>query len=193
MYESIRGTLVDRDPASAVVDCGGLAYRIQVSLSTYERLPPVGETATLWLHLAVREDEWRLFGFAQQAERAGFRALIRVNGVGPAVAMSVLSGFTPAGLTEAVSGGDVSALTRVKGVGKKTAERIVVELRDVMATEVPSGSAPAAGSPGAEAVRALQALGQDAAEARRRVDVALGDLGHDADVTALVRRALRAP
>ena len=175
-----------------MVDCGGLAYRVHIPLSTYEGLPRAGERVALLLHLAVREDEWRLFGFGSAAERDGFRALVRVNGVGPVLALSVLSGFAPADLSAAVSQGDISALTRVKGVGRKTAERIVVELRDVWADRVP-GSAPAAAdeAPAGEAVRALEALGQDAAEARKKVEKAMKKLGSDADVSALVRAALR--
>ena len=192
VYESIRGRLIERHPASAVVDCGGLGYRIQIPLSTYERLPAAGHEVSLLLHLAVREDEWRLFGFGTEGERDGFRALVRVNGVGPVLALSVLSSFAPGDLGAAVSQSDIAALTRVKGVGRKTAERIVVELRDVWAHQVP-GAAPATtdDAPLGEAVRALEALGQDPTEAHKRVQKALKTLGPDAEVSALVRTALR--
>lgn len=192
MYESIRGRLLERAPASAVVDCGGLAYRCQIPLSTYERLPSAGDEVVLLLHLTVREDEWRLFGFSDADQREGFRALIRVNGVGPIMAMSVLSTFTPDELSATVSQGDVTGLTRVKGVGRKTAERIVVELRDVFAAATPSPRAAPATAPAIEAVRALEALGQDPLQARQKVDKALAAMGGATDdVTALVRAALR--
>jgi Holliday junction DNA helicase RuvA len=174
------------------VDCAGLAYRIQIPLSTYERLPSAGDEVTLLLHLAVREDEWRLFGFGTTGERDGFRALVRVNGVGPVLALSVLSGFAADSLSAAVAGGDIAALTRVKGVGRKPAERIVMELRDVWADRVAGRVASATdAAPIAEALRALEALGQDPAQARRKVERAVKTLGADADVAALVRAALR--
>lgn len=198
MYESLNGRLVRKEPAHVVVQTGGIGYRVLVPLSTYEALPRVGESVHLVLHLAVREDEWRLFGFLREEEREGFRALLRVAGVGPVLALGVLSGMTPNELARAVRENDVRALTRVKGVGKKTAERIAIELRDVWGDAGPTPS----GSPGGtvpagplqEAIRALEALGHAGDEARRRVDAAHAQLGGDdatPDVTALVRLALR--
>ena len=137
MYESIQGALVRRDPAVATVRTGGLAYQVHIPLSTYEALPAAGAEVTLLLHLVVREDEWRLYGFATDEERGIFRALTRVNGVGPVLALSMLSGFSPAEFRSAVAQEDVRGLTRAKGVGKKTAERIVVELRDLWKGEAP--------------------------------------------------------
>jgi Holliday junction DNA helicase RuvA len=192
VYESIHGRLVHRDPASAVIEAGGIGYRVHVPLSTYEALPAVGEQATLLLHLTVREDEWRLYGFAAAEERAVFQALLRVSGVGPVMALGLISGFRPAELRAAVGGADVKALTRVKGVGRKTAERIVVELRDVWKDGEDGGSpfqAPA--GPLADAVRALESLGLDAGEARRRVERHAAEAGGEIDTGDLVRRALR--
>ena len=194
MYESIRGTLLRREPAAAVVEAAGLAYRVHVPLSTSETLPPPGSEVTLCLHLAVREDEWRLYGFARDEERSVFQSLLRVNGVGPVMALSLLSGFRPSEFRAAVGGGDIKALTRVKGVGKKTAERIVVELRDAL------GEAPVGGLPGdapeggveADAVRALESLGLDGTDARKRVAKIVADAGPDLDASELIRRALRA-
>lgn len=172
---------------------GGVTFDLHVPLSTYEVLPAGGAEATLLVHLVIREDEWRLFGFATAEERDAFRALLRVSGVGPMIALALLSSFKPGELGRTVAQGDVRALTRVKGVGKKTAERIVVELRDVLA----EGDAAAVGAGGGDAspaitdaVAALLALGFDAAEARRRVDGALA-AGASEDVSDLVRRALR--
>ncbi|MDJ0522704.1 MAG: Holliday junction branch migration protein RuvA [Planctomycetota bacterium] len=193
MYEAIRGTLLRREPAAAVVEAGGLAYLLHIPLSTYETLPEAGSEVTLRLHLAVRDDDWRLFGFGSDGERAVFRALLRVSGVGPVMALSLLSGFRPKEFRAAVAGGDVRALTRVKGVGKKTAERIVVELRDVWkddASGVSPEGAPTASGPVEDAIRALQSLGLDGAEARKRVvKHAADDAG--ADASELIRKALR--
>jgi Holliday junction DNA helicase RuvA len=188
MFESIRGRLVSRSPAHAVVEAGGLGYAVSVPLSTYERLPQKGDEVTLRLHLVVREDEWRLYGFADEEERALFRACLKVSGVGPATALALLSGMAPRDLRAAVSGGDVVALQRVKGVGKKTAERLVVELKDAL------GSAPrAAGGvpagPLSDAAAALVALGLtegEAAERLRRVPQAA-----DLPLAEVVRKALR--
>lgn len=194
MYEAIRGTLLQREPASAVVEAGGLAYLLQIPLSTYEALPPAGAEVTLRLHLAVREDDWRLFGFGSDGERGVFRALLRVSGVGPVMALSLLSGFRPKEFRAAVAGADVRALTRVKGVGKKTAERIIVELRDAWQDE--AGGTVGAGVPGAsgpieDAIRALQSLGLDADEARKRVTKHAAEDPLAADASDLIRKALR--
>ena len=194
MYEGIRGTLLRREPASAVVEAGGLAYLVQIPLSTYEALPAAGAEVSLRLHLAVRDDDWRLFGFGSEAERAVFRALLRVGGVGPVMALSLLSGFRPKEFQAAVAGGDLRALTRVKGVGKKTAERIVVELRDAWQDEagiVGGPGAPAAGGPAEDAIRALQSLGLDPLEARKRVTQHAGEHPEAADASDLIRKALR--
>src|SRR5687767_10623025 len=130
VYDSIQGRLTAREPARVVVEAGGLGYLLHVPLSTWEALPPVGEEVRLLLHLAVREDEWRLYGFATPGEREAFRGLLRVSGVGPAVSLGLLSGLGAEALVRAVGQGDARALTRVKGVGKKTAERIVLDLRE---------------------------------------------------------------
>ncbi len=194
MYESLRGTIRRREPAAVVVECGGLAYRIQIPLSTYEALPGPDQEALLLLHLVVREDEWRLFGFAREEERSVFRRLIRVAGIGPVLALGLLSGLRAAELRAAVAHSDLKALCRVKGVGRKTAERIVVELRDEWRLdEADSAAGTLAPLPGpvGDAVRALESLGLDAQEARRRVERLLAE-GVSPEAGELVRRALRA-
>lgn len=194
MYESIQGTLTQKDPARCVVEAGGLGYAIHISLTTYEDLPAVGSPARMVLHPVVREDEWRLFGFSAPRERETFRDLLRVNGVGPLVALALLSGFRPQELEQAVAQGDVRTLTRAKGVGKKTAERILVELRDRwkdrLDVQAPGASGTAPGGPDHDAVRALEALGLDATDAARRVARVLGT-EPDLPVADVVRRALR--
>jgi Holliday junction DNA helicase RuvA len=195
VFESIQGQVVRRDPAQCVIQAGGLGYLLHVSLTTYDALPAPGEHTQLLLHPVIREDEWRLFGFARAEEREVFRALLRVNGVGPQMALGLLSGFRPEELARAVGEADIGALTTVKGIGKKTAERIVVELRDRWkdAPGVGRGSvvegAPAVGA-AADAVRALMALGLEESEAAKRV-AAIAKAEPDLAVSDLVRKALR--
>ncbi len=192
MYESLRGRLLSKDATSCVVEAGGLGYALHVPFTTAERLPGVGAEVTMKLHLVVREDEWRLYGFLGEEERALFRDCLTVSGVGPSIALALLSGMRAADLRNAVAAGDVATLTRVKGIGKKTAERIVVELRDKLAAEGggAGGTAPAAG-PVAQAIAALTALGLDpgeAAERLRRIPAAA-----ELETGELVKRALRGP
>ncbi len=190
MYESIRGRLLSKDPATAVVEAGGVGYAINVPLSTYERLPAAGEEILLLLHHVVREDEWRLYGFSGEEERRLFRACLKVSGVGPATALALLSGMPAADLGTAVREGDVAALCRVKGVGRKTAERLVVELKDALGA--PAGTGPAKGvvPPAlAEASAALVALGLSPAEAADRLRQVPG--ASSLPVAEAVKRALR--
>jgi Holliday junction DNA helicase RuvA len=189
MLESIRGRLASKAPATAVVEtAAGLGYAVSVPLPTWERLPAAGQEVTLLLHLVVREDEWRLYGFADEEERALFRACLRVSGVGPATALALLSGMTARDLRAAVTGGDVAALQRVKGVGKKTAERMVVELRDALGA-VPRAAAGVPAGPLGDAAAALVALGLAEAEAAERVRRVPGAAG--LPLAEVVRRALR--
>ncbi len=201
MYDSIQGRLSVREPARVVVEAAGLGYLLEVPLSTFDALPAPGADVRLLLHLVVREDVWRLFGFGSGRERDVFRDLLRVSGVGPVVALALLSGLGPEPLVRAVAEGDARALTRVKGVGKKTAERIVLDLKDRWGGEAFRRGAAAGGlarpgaGPQAEAVRALEALGLERGEAEERVARLLADPGAAGStppsVAELVRRALR--
>ena len=193
MYESLKGRLLSKEPARCVVEAGGIGYLVHVPLSSFERLPALGAEVCLRLHLVVREDDWRLFGFASEEERELFRACLKVSGVGPVTALALLSGLSPREFRAAVVAGDVKALTQVKGIGKKTAERMVVELRDALALEgaevggtavawVPAG-------PLAEAALALVALGLDPADAQSRL--ARIPRGAELPVGDLLRIALR--
>lgn len=196
MYDSIQGRLSAREPGRVVVEAGGLGYLVDVPLSTFDALPPPGADVRLLLHLVVREDAWRLFGFATALEREVFRDLLRVSGVGPVSALGLLSGLGPDQVVRAVAEGDVKALTRVKGVGKKTAERLVIDLKDGWAAAAARPGAPAlaraaAAGPQAEAVRALEALGLERAEAEQRVARIREQSPAGLPVADLVRRALR--
>jgi Holliday junction DNA helicase RuvA len=193
VFESIQGRLSAKEPARVVVEAGGLGYLVSVPLSTYDALPAVGHDVRLLLHPVVREDEWRLYGFSTPREREVFRDLLRVSGVGPALSLSLLSGLGPEALVKAVREGDVRSLTNVRGVGRKTAERLVVDLKE----RWPAGAAGAAAAarsaegPGADAVRALEALGLERAEAEQRVAKTLPAAGPLPGVGEIVRRALR--
>jgi len=188
MYESLQGRLVAKTPARCVVEAGGIGYLVHVPLSSFERLPPLGADVFLRLHLVVREDDWRLFGFATDDERDLFRACLKVAGVGPVTALALLSGLSPREFRAAVVSGNVKALTQVKGIGQKTAERMVIELRDALAlpgTDLP-GDAATTGAPAGpltEATLALVALGLEPAEAQSRLaripraaELPIGDL-----------------
>ena len=173
----------------AVVEAGGVGYRIHIPLSTFESLPDGGRVRLL-THFHVREDLQRLYGFHTADDRKLFEFLLGVRGVGPAVALSVLSGMSVQQFNRNVSEGRVEAIQRVRGLGRKTAERIVMELRDRVSTEpVPAGIIPSARA--RDAITAMASLGYADAQARKGVTRALRTLGDDAPVEDLVREALR--
>jgi holliday junction DNA helicase RuvA len=161
MIVSLRGRLREKGATLAWIDAGGVGYGVQISLSTYEALPRVGEEVELLTTQVVREDSLQLFGFASREERRLFDLLMTVSGVGPKVALAVLSGLRPEALTRSIRENDVGALTTVSGVGRKTAERILVDLRDKLGGEPPTTAAASGSMGGAfeDAVGALISLG----------------------------------
>jgi len=200
----LRGTLVEALPTQAVVEVQGVGYEVLIPLSSYDRLPAAGSEVFLLTHLAIREDAHLLYGFLTAAERDLFRLLIHtVSGIGPKIALGVLSGMTVSAFRGAVAAGDVKALSSVQGVGRKTAERIVVELKDKLggfgsvgssAAPVSGGTAPVSrveDTRGTDAVAALMALGVKPAEAHDSVRAALAMLGPEATVEQLIRACLR--
>ncbi len=204
MIAFLRGRLASVDANQVVVDVGGVGYSLAVPAGTLDRLPATGREVTLHTSLQVREDAWSLYGFATPEERRAFELLVGVNGVGPRLALAVLSGLGPAGLAQAVLLEDAAALARVPGVGKKTAQRLILELRGKLGGLDEAGLAPAAptaeagpaggGDAFAEAAAALAALGYSGAEAARAVEAARRRLpggGADADVEVIVRQSLR--
>ena len=193
MIAQVRGTLLRKGPQEAVVDVGGVGYRITIPLSTFYRVGEPGAEVTLLTHTHVREDALALFGFLTAVEQALFERLIAVSGVGPKLAISVLSGIEAPELVAALRTSDVARLTRIPGVGKKTAERLVVELKDKMSDLPAAEIAPAAApSPAADdLVSALLHLGYSRPEAERSVERALRE--HDgARFEDLLRFALQA-
>jgi len=189
MIGRITGTLIELSPPTVCVQAGGLGYEIDVPMSTLYKLPPAGQTVTLHTHLAIREDAHVLYGFATPAERAAFRALIKVSGIGARTALAVLSGLSVDDLADAVERQESGRLVKVPGIGKKTAERLLLELRDKLGampgTARPDGT-PSAG--GGDVLNALQALGYSAAEARR----AMSALPEGLSVSEGIRQALKA-
>jgi len=172
----LRGEIVSKHPPRLLLDIGGVGYELEAPMSTFYDLPPVGEQVTLVTHLTVREDAWVLYGFLREEDRALFRNLLKVNGVGTRMALAILSGMDARQFALCVRQEDVTALTRLPGVGKKTAQRLVMELRDRVGI-VPAGSlASVASSPPTgsgegsaliDAIGALTALGYKPADADR--------------------------
>jgi Holliday junction DNA helicase RuvA len=171
LIAQIHGRLLRKGPQEAIVDVGGVGYRVTIPLSTFYRVGEPGAEVTLLTHTHVREDTLALFGFLTSVEQALFERLIAVSGVGPKLAVSVLSGIEAPELVAALRSGDVARLTRIPGVGKKTAERLVVELKDKM-QDLPSAEVqPVAKSPAADdIVSALVHLGYSRPEAERGVE-----------------------
>ena len=192
MIVRLRGTLVEKDPTRAVIECAGVGYEAFVPVSTYERLPAVGDEATLLVKHLVREDDELLFGFATAPERELFVLLTSVSGVGPRIAIALLSGTSVTELSLAIASGDAKRLASVKGVGKKTAEKICVELRDKVNAFAAAGAARSSGAGGAvrDAVLALGALGYAEETASRMVSDALARHPDATEVDRLIRLAL---
>ena len=170
MIGSLAGLLVQKSPPALLVEVGGVGYELEAPMSTFYQLPPVGQSVRLLTHLVVREDAQLLYGFGTADERTLFRGLLKVSGIGPRIALAILSGSTVEAFAACVQAGDVAALTRIPGVGRKIAERLIVEMRDRLAAQVAAGHAAVAASPvgvAAEAFSALVALGYRPAEATR--------------------------
>lgn len=174
MIGRLHGVLLHKEPPALLVDVGGVGYELEAPMTTFYELPAVGERVTLYTHLVVREDAHLLYGFAREAQRRLFRALLKVNGVGPRVALAVLSGLSDEEFSRCVADEDIARLTRVPGIGRKTAERLVIEMRDKLPAEAAApvsavANAPPAADPVSEAVSALVALGYKPNEASRAV------------------------
>jgi Holliday junction DNA helicase RuvA len=188
MIGRLSGILVQKNPPQVLVDAHGVGYEIDVPMSTFYDLPAAGERVTLLTHLVVREDAHLLYGFLRDTERDAFRQLIRISGVGPRTALSVLSGLSVDDLAQAVALQETGRLTRVPGIGKKTAERLLLELKGKLATPV-AGSGPAAATEtGNDVLRALLALGYSEKEAGAAVRALPAGLG----VSEGIKHALKA-
>ena len=200
MIGRIQGTIVYKQAPDLLVDVQGVGYEIQLPMSCFFELPPVGETTTLWTHFVVREDAQLLFGFTTLNERSLFRQLIKAQGIGPKMALTIMSSMTGSQFVQCVQQGDVGGLVKIPGVGKKTAERLVIEMRDRLkgfgsSGPVEDGHVPpepellvSAANPTDDALSALLALGYKPAQAERAVKkVATADM----DSESIIRQALK--
>jgi len=186
MIGRIQGIVVEKNFPQVIVSVNGVGYEIDVPMSTFYPLPRTGEEVTLLTHMVVREDAHLLFGFLTANERAAFRQLLKISGVGPKVALSVLSGLSVEDLAAAVGAEDSGRLTKIPGIGKKTAERLVLELRDKLPKVVPAARTEAAAA-NADVVNALLGLGYNEREASAVVKQLPGDL----QVADAIRQALK--
>jgi Holliday junction DNA helicase RuvA len=195
----IRGILRDKQPTGLLIDVQGLGYELQVSLTTLFTLPDTEQPVSLYTHLVVREDAWQLYGFGTASERQLFRELIKISGIGPKLALAILSGMSTAEFVACVQANDVAMLVRLPGVGRKTAERLLVETRDRLhGWSVHPQASVAVGADGRgarasvqQAESALVALGYKPQEAARMIQQALPDGDQVPDVEQLIRGALK--
>lgn len=194
MIGRLTGMLLRKEPPALLLDVGGVGYELEAPMTTFYELPAVGQQVTLHTHLVVREDAHLLYGFARESQRRLFRDLLKVNGVGPRVALAVLSGMSDQEFVLCVVQGDIVRLTKIPGIGRKTAERLVMELKDKLAFE-PHGvdvqnavAAMPAADPVSEAVSALVSLGYKPPEASRMVR---GLNAKDLSTEEIIRQALK--
>jgi len=196
MIGRLRGTLLVKQPPQLLIDVNGVGYEVEAPMSTFYNLPELNATVTLHTHLVVRDDAHILFGFGSLSERSMFRSLIKVNGVGAKLALAILSGMSAEEFARCVQENSVTALTRLPGIGKKTAERLIVEMRDKLGDVEATVSLPGAASAATEivenpiedAVSALIALGYKPNEASRMVRAVASD---EASSEELIRLALQ--
>jgi len=192
MIAWLKGELLEKQAPSLVLNVNGIGYELEAPMSTFYELPGVGETATVFVHMVVREDAQLLFGFASRQQREMFRSLIRVNGVGPKVALAVLSTLSAQELMQCMANEDYNQLCRVPGIGKKTAQRLVVEMKDRLEKEfgdvaLQSSAGEVSNNNSRDAIDALVALGYKNAEASRAVKSLDGSLSSE----EMIRKALR--
>ncbi len=179
MIGKLTGQLLEKNPPQILVDCHGVGYEVDVPMSTFYQLPATGQAVSLLTHFVVREDAQILYGFASAAEREAFRQLIRISGVGPRTALSVLSGMSVTELAQAVTAQEAGRIVKVPGIGKKTAERLLLELKGKLGADLPAlgAAASAVGDAAADIQQALMALGyneKDAAAALKALPAGVG-------------------
>ncbi|TFY99548.1 Holliday junction branch migration protein RuvA [Ramlibacter rhizophilus] len=188
MIGRLTGTLADKNPPQILLDCQGVGYEVDVPMSTFYNLPGLGEKVSLLTHFVVREDAQVLYGFGSPGEREAFRQLIRISGVGPRTALSVLSGMSVADIAQAVTAQDTGRLTKVPGIGKKTAERLLLELKGKIGADLGPSPAGSGSAEQADILQALLALGYSDKEA----GAALKALPPGLSVSEGIKTALKA-
>ncbi len=195
MYESIRGTLQEKDPNLAIVECAGLAYRLIIPLSTYTRLPAIGAETFLYLSLIVREDAHTLFAFSLKEERNLFELLTSISGIGPKTAAGIIGHMEISSFQRAIASSDTRLLSKLPGIGKKTAERLVIEMRDKFKGGKKAGAVQLAISQEegvvGDAINALIHLGYNALDADKAVQKAFGSNQEETDLGRLITTALK--
>ena len=189
MISYVEGRLVEKAPTSAVIDVGGVGYGVHIPVSTFEKLGPLGSSARLFTYLSVKDDRMELFGFSSADERRLFLMLISVSGIGGRTAISILSGAKPGELKGAIASGDQRVISSIRGIGKKTAERLIVELKDKFTEE--DTRAGAAAGPFDDAITALRSLGLKGAEAEQALNRVIKEKGSEIPVEEMVREALK--
>ena len=188
MIGRLSGTLAEKSPPMVLVDVHGVGYEVDVPMSTFYNLPALGEPVSLLTHFVVREDAQVLFGFGTAAERATFRELVKISGVGPRTALSILSGLSVSELSGAVTRQDAARLVKVPGIGKKTAERLLLELKGKLAEALPDAGSASTAPAAVDIQQALLALGYN----EREAEAALKSLPIDVGVAEGIRLALKA-
>jgi Holliday junction DNA helicase RuvA len=194
MYHHIKGTLIHKSPGEAVIEANGVGYQISISLNTFGKLPEAGNQAKLLTYLHVKEDVLQLFGFIEDKERRVFKILIGVSGIGPKLALTVLSHMAPGDLEQAVANQDMTMLTSISGIGKKTAERLLVELKGKIAEAVVEGLPTIKGQGAVTSdpvIEALMTLGMNFAEAKAAMEKAKNKLGDNVAMEQVIREALK--
>jgi Holliday junction DNA helicase RuvA len=189
MIAHLRGTLLEKQPGQVVVETAGVGYDVTIPVSTFTQLPDAGGEVRLRIHTHVREDALSLYGFSTADEKGLFEKLISISGIGPKLAITVLSGLAVADLRAALAAGDLARLTRIPGVGKKTAERMIVELRDKMGSTAPAPASTALDATDRDVLSALLNLGAARPAAEAAIAKAKRD-GGDVEFESLFRRAL---
>ena len=192
MIAWLQGVLIAKQPPHVLLNVNGVGYELEAPMSTFYDLPAINETVSIYVHMVVREDAQLLFAFSNQQQRELFRSLIKVNGVGPKVALAVLSTLSGAELMQAMAGEDIALLTKVPGIGKKTAQRLLVEMKDRFEKEfadmaMPPGSAKPGQDNREDAISALESLGYKNTDATRVVRTLPDDLSSE----EMIRQALR--
>ena len=198
MIDYIRGKLADKELTHVAIETAGVGYSVSIPLSTYEKLPEPGKDALIYIHYYVREDDVKLYGFASKADREIFRHLITVNSVGPKVAMGIMSGISIENLVMYVNAGDTAGLKKVPGVGLKTAERIIIELKGKLgayssspATSLPRSKSSIARGRKDEAYAAMLSLGYNDKQVAKAIDRVSLEIGEDAQIEEWIRMALK--
>ncbi|TET30083.1 Holliday junction branch migration protein RuvA [Candidatus Aerophobetes bacterium] len=189
MIHYLKGKLVAKSPTFVIVEVGGLGYRVNFPLSTYQALPPEGSTVSLYTHLHLRDDGIDLYGFLKEEEKDFFLLLTSLSKIGPKSALRMLSSLSLPEFKKAVKAGDLNALVRIPGIGRKTAQRMVLELKDKIEAEEPQGSGKEVLTK--DAVAALTSLGYTRSEADKAVRTALSSVREEMDLPELIKEALR--